>query len=72
MMRSSNETEVTMDFPSLVAANLATGRRPERMDARAEDQYYRSQISLPPRLRLLVPIATSAGLFLLLLVVPQI
>jgi hypothetical protein len=57
-----------MDFPTLVAANVAVRRRPEKMDARAEDRYYRGQIGLPrPRLLPLVPAAaTAAGLLLLL------
>jgi len=54
-----------MDFPSLVAANLAVRRRPEGMDARAEDRYYRGQIGLPrPRLLPLAPAAAAEGPYL--------
>ena len=58
-----------MDFPSLVAANLCAHRRPQRMDPRAEDRYYRGQVGLTrPRLLPLVPAAaTAAGLLLLLI-----
>jgi|SwirhirootsSR2_FD_contig_51_6123893_length_1039_multi_3_in_0_out_0_2 hypothetical protein len=62
-----------MDFPSLVAANVAVRHRPGRMDAQAEDRYYRGQIGLPrPRLLRLVPAATTtaAGLLLMLLIAP--
>jgi hypothetical protein len=56
-----------MHLDSLVAAQiLARGHRTS-FDARAEDEYYRSQMTLPrPGLRLLGPVATAAGLILLL------
>ena len=58
-----------MDFPSLVAANLPRRHRSERIDPRAEDRYYRGQVGLPrPRLRPLVPAATTAAGLLLLLI----
>jgi hypothetical protein len=58
--------EAAMDFHSLVAANLTRTSRPTRMDAAAEQRYYRDH-GAGPRLRLgsLVPIATVVGLILL-------
>jgi hypothetical protein len=64
--------EATMDFHSLVATHVSARRHRARMDARAEDRYYRDQAGLPrPRLRPLAPIATAAGLILLLIGVAQ-
>ena len=61
-----------MDFPTLVAVNLAANRRPARMDARAEDRYWRDRAALPrPKLRLLAPIAATAGVILLLVGIAQ-
>ncbi|RUM25215.1 hypothetical protein EFQ99_10600 [Rhizobium vallis] len=57
-----------MDIQSLIAAHMSNRRRPTRMNAAAEDRYYRNQIILPPRLglRLVGLITTTAGLTLLL------
>jgi hypothetical protein len=61
-----------MDLSSLVAANLARKSRC-RMDAAAEETYYRAG-ALPlarPRLRTLISLAGAAGLFLLLTGIAQ-
>ena len=61
-----------MDITSLVAANLPT-TRPSRKDARAEERYWRDQTALPrPSLRLLGPLATTAGVILLLVGIAQV
>lgn len=56
-----------MDIYSLVAANLHTEPRQASMNARAEDRYYASQITLPHLApRLLGSIAMMAGVILIL------
>ena len=59
-----------MDFTSVVAANLARKGR-SRMDAAAEETYYRAGALPLPRLRTLVSLAGVAGVFLLLTGIAQ-
>jgi hypothetical protein len=62
-----------MDLCSLVAAHLSATGRPAATDARAEERYYRSQLTLPrPSLRPLIGVATTAGLILLLIGAAQV
>jgi hypothetical protein len=60
-----------MDFTSLVAANLTRKSR-SRMDAAAEERYYRTRALPRPRLATLVSLAAAAGVFLLLTGIAQI
>ena len=60
-----------MDFTSLVAANLTRNSR-VRMDATAEERYYRPSALPRPRLGTLVSLATAAGVFLLLTGIAQV
>ncbi|UWU16851.1 hypothetical protein [Rhizobium sullae] len=56
-----------MDFHILVAAHMGCRRHPQRMSAAAEDQYYGDKSNLlRPSVRLLAPIAVTAGMILLL------
>jgi hypothetical protein len=60
-----------MDLQSLVGAHLHRDRRPAKMDADAEERYYRDQVGVPrPRLGRLVYVA-AAGLILLAVGVVQ-
>ena len=62
-----------MDLQNLVAAHMLNRRRPQQMDASAEDRYYSDQIALPrPGLRMLAPVAAVAGVILLLVGLAQI
>jgi hypothetical protein len=57
-----------MDFSSLAAAHLTSPRPPRKPGERAETRYYREADALRgPMLRPLLPLATAAGLILLLL-----
>ena len=56
---------------SLVAANLTRNSR-SRMDAAAEERYYRTSTLPRPRLGTLVSLASAAGVFLLLTGVAQV
>ena len=60
-----------MDFTSLVAANLTRNSR-SRMDAAAEETYYRAGALPRPRLGTLVSPASIAGVFLLLTGMAQV
>jgi hypothetical protein len=61
-----------MDFHSLAAAHMPKRRQPTKMSAAAEDRHYRARAALPrPSHRLLVSIATAAGLILLLVGIAQ-
>ncbi|MEQ1954445.1 hypothetical protein [Mesorhizobium sp. CN2-181] len=55
-----------MDLQNLVAAHLSNRFRPVKMDAAAEDRYFRDQamLSHPRFLRLLLPITAVAGIIL--------
>jgi hypothetical protein len=61
-----------MDFHSLVATNLPPKRQPMKMDAEAEERYYRDHdTSLRLWLGPLVYFATAAGLVVLLTSIAQ-
>ena len=56
---------------SLVATNLTRNSR-SRMDAAAEERYYRTSALPQPRLGTLVSLATAAGVFLILTGIAQV
>jgi hypothetical protein len=60
--------EAVMDYHSLVAAHLRCRRLPRRMNATAEDRYWRAQMDRPRRrLPLRASIAVTGGAILLLI-----
>jgi hypothetical protein len=57
-----------MDMSSLIAANMPAKSTPPRMDAKAEDRYYASQLELPqPNFRVLGSIAMTAVAILIVI-----
>ena len=57
-----------MDYPSLLASQLLVRPTGPGTGPDAEDRYWRSHVDLPrPGLRLLVALATTAGVVLTLL-----
>ena len=60
-----------MDLTSLIAANLTRNSR-SKMDAAAEERYYRTSAPPRPQFGTLVSLATAAGVFLLLTGIAQV
>ena len=61
-----------MDYPSLLSAQLLARPAGPGTGPDAEERYWRKHVKLPrPGLRLLVPLATTAGVILTLLGIAQ-